>query len=280
MIVDLLTLTRPFIIFDLETTGFRPEDRIVEIGFQIYEATGLTKEWRALVDPLMPIPPGATAVHDISDDMIRGCRACGLQKEIHPIQKSERAIDSCGEFLPCFTFAQLAPSLAHGFSGCDFGGKNIRFDLGKLAEEMVRVNVPWSYAGARIVCADRLEQLAEPRGLAALYTRRTGKEPLKAHSALDDVQMTAEVLDAQFRTFEQLPRDLDELHKLQWPDWIDSEGKFRIRDGVPQCWFGKRYKGQDMRTIPADFYQWMLGQNFSPEVKAIAADAVAGRFPQ
>lgn len=274
MIVDLLTLTRPFIIFDLETTGFRPDDRVIEIGFQIYGPEGMMKEWRALINPLMPIPPGATAVHGISDAMVKGCRECGQGKDNHLIG------DSCKEFLPCFTFAQLAPNLAMGFSGCDFGGKNVRFDLGKMAEEMARVNVPWSYAGARVICADRLEQLAEPRNLSALYTRRTSKAPLKAHSALDDVQMTAEVLDAQFRTFEQLPRDLDALHKLQWPDWIDSEGKFRFLDGVPKCWFGKRYKGQDMRTIPTDFYTWMLGQNFSPEVKAIAADAVAGKFPQ
>lgn len=62
-----------FIAFDLETTGtVAGVDQIVEIGavrFQNGEPVAL---FSTLVDPGIPIPPGASAVNGIKDEMVRG----------------------------------------------------------------------------------------------------------------------------------------------------------------------------------------------------------------
>ncbi|GIL17115.1 MAG: hypothetical protein BroJett040_08660 [Oligoflexia bacterium] len=62
-----------FIAFDLETTGTVPGvDQIVEIG-AVRFIDGLPEAtFSTLIDPQMPIPPGASAVNGISNDMVKG----------------------------------------------------------------------------------------------------------------------------------------------------------------------------------------------------------------
>ncbi len=62
-----------FIAFDLETTGTVPGvDQIVEIG-AVRIVNGVVESvYSTLVDPLRAIPPGATAVNGITDDMVAG----------------------------------------------------------------------------------------------------------------------------------------------------------------------------------------------------------------
>ena len=62
-----------FIAFDLETTGtVAGVDRIVEIGAVRFENGQSTGVYSTLVDPGRPIPPGATRVNKITDDMVVG----------------------------------------------------------------------------------------------------------------------------------------------------------------------------------------------------------------
>jgi DNA polymerase-3 subunit epsilon len=62
-----------FIAFDLETTGFLPGvDRIVEIGAVRFVNGEVESVFSTLVDPQRPIPPGASAVNGISDEMVAG----------------------------------------------------------------------------------------------------------------------------------------------------------------------------------------------------------------
>src|SRR6185369_15526641 len=64
----LLQLQRPLAFFDLETTGVRiGRDRIVQVGVVRVMPDGSRESWESLVNPEMPIPPEATAVHGISD---------------------------------------------------------------------------------------------------------------------------------------------------------------------------------------------------------------------
>lgn len=54
-------------VIDLEVTGIDPEvDRIVEVGI-IWFKDGERREWHTLVNPEVPIPPTASAVHHITD---------------------------------------------------------------------------------------------------------------------------------------------------------------------------------------------------------------------
>ena len=62
-----------FIAFDLETTGtVAGIDQIVEIGAVRFNNGQVEAVYSTLVDPRRPIPPGASAVNGITDDMVSG----------------------------------------------------------------------------------------------------------------------------------------------------------------------------------------------------------------
>lgn len=62
-----------FIAFDLETTGTVPGvDQIVEIGAVRFNNGVVESVFSTLVDPRKSIPPGASAVNGITDDMVSG----------------------------------------------------------------------------------------------------------------------------------------------------------------------------------------------------------------
>ncbi len=163
---------------------------------------------------------------------------------------------------------------------------NVRFDLRMFQAEFDRARIAWTYAGARIVDAYKLESMGEPRNLSALYEKHTGKKPVDAHQALADVRMTTEVIEAQLKKYQTLPRDLDVLHKAQWGDLIDVEGKFRFVDGVA-CFGGwGKHANKSMERVAKEdpqYYSKFIcgpGSDFSQDVKRLAMDALAGKFPE
>ncbi len=70
------------VIVDTETTGMDPKsDEMIELGLVAFEYSRDTGEigqvleaYNGLEDPGMPIPPESTAVHGITDEMVRGRR--------------------------------------------------------------------------------------------------------------------------------------------------------------------------------------------------------------
>jgi DNA polymerase-3 subunit epsilon len=68
-------MSEVIIAFDLETTGLdASRDEIVEIG-AIPIIDGVVREdcaFHSLVDPDRPIPPDATQIHGITNEMVRG----------------------------------------------------------------------------------------------------------------------------------------------------------------------------------------------------------------
>jgi DNA polymerase III subunit epsilon len=69
-------------IVDTETTGMDPQsDQVIEIGIVVFEYAADTgqigpvvRHLNAMEDPGRPIPPEATAVHHITDEMVKGRR--------------------------------------------------------------------------------------------------------------------------------------------------------------------------------------------------------------
>jgi len=62
-----------YCIVDVETTGFSPvTDRIVELACVLVDGDRVAGRWGTLVNPRMPIPADATAVHGITDRMVAG----------------------------------------------------------------------------------------------------------------------------------------------------------------------------------------------------------------
>lgn len=60
-----------FIAFDTETTGFDPEkDRIIEVGAVLFEGGKPVSTFQSLVNADVPIPPEASAVNHITDEML------------------------------------------------------------------------------------------------------------------------------------------------------------------------------------------------------------------
>jgi len=70
-LVNRLALNRPLAVVDLETTGVSVDrDRVVQLGIIRLEPSGQYYEFDRFVNPEMPIPPEASAVHGISDGMV------------------------------------------------------------------------------------------------------------------------------------------------------------------------------------------------------------------
>ncbi len=63
----------PFTVLDTETTGFRKEDRVIELAFLRFEKGVVIDKLVRKVDPGMPIPEEASRIHGIRDEHVRNC---------------------------------------------------------------------------------------------------------------------------------------------------------------------------------------------------------------
>lgn len=295
---EILSLQRPLLFFDLETTGPNAlADRIVEIGLIQIKPDGTIKPWRTLVDPEMPIPPGSTEKHGITDADVQGCSVCKMERG------NEQHLPGCPDdagahdFKPWPKFRDIAPNLKIGFSNTDFAGFNAKtFDLPCMKAEFGRNGITWDFVDAYILDGFRLWQLADPRTLSDFYRRWAGKELEHAHSADADIAATVEGVEALLRQVMHLPRSLDALHALQWPERaknpnaLDETGKFQWIDGKAIIAFGK-HKGTDMKLVPRKYYEFMLdaaaGKNpkfvmtdFPGDALQIMRDLLVGKWPE
>lgn len=277
---ELLKLTRPFIIFDFETTGKDPQiARACSIGMRVWRPDGSVYPYHSLINPTVPMPSEAEGAHGITDEMIRtGCAKCWAPQIAHPSE-------ACVEFKPVPMFEHIADRLYTGFKDADFSGYNVRYDLKVAAAEFQRCGIQFDYSKAAIVDIKRLWQLLEPRTLSDAVEYFAKRKLVGAHDAMTDVVGTEEVLIEQLTNHPRssiLPRTVQELHDLSWPkdpDSIDSDNKFKFVDGVPCFNFGK-WSGKPMHEH-TDYLQWIVGprSGFSPEVKRIADQALAGKYP-
>lgn len=276
ILFDRLNLTRPLILFDLETTTPEPATaRIVQLAMKVYNPDRTVKQYQSLVNPGIAIPPSSSEIHKITDDIIRtGCAACWKPEAEHPSEV-------CATFRPVPTFRAMAQNLFKGFSAADFAGYNVRFDLRVIANEFSRASIQFDYSNALVLDGFRLWQILEPRSLSDAIEYWAKKTLDNAHNAMDDILATEDVIIAQLvRAGERLPATFKEIHELCYPKdstWIDSEGKFAWVDGRPCLNFGK-HKGKSMQECRS-YLQWMIGADFSVEVKRIAEQAVNGVYP-
>ncbi len=257
-----LKLDRPLVAFDLETTGIDVDrDRIVQIAVVRVSPDGRRAALDSLVNPERPIPPQATAVHGIRDEDVRDAP----------------------------TFAQLRSEVEEMFKEADLAGFNsIRFDLPLLQAELKRAGGFLDLRGVRHLDAMRIFHAMEPRDLSAACRFYCDRELTGAHNALADVNATLDVLDAQLARYQELPRDLDELHRFCNPD----EGKYLDRkrkliwtdDGEAMFTFGK-FNNRTLQEVCAlpdgrSYLEWILTKDFGEDLKAILREALDGVFPK
>lgn len=252
-----LNLKNPLVFFDLETTGINiVKDRIVEYAFVKVMPNGDIETKEGKVNPEMPIPAETTAIHGISDEDIKDAP----------------------------TFKQVAKTLVNFLEGCDLSGYNIlRFDVPMLVEEFLRVEVDFRTDNRKLVDAQKIFHLMEPRNLAAAYKFYCNKSLKDAHTALADTMATFHVLNAQVEHYkgvkiedkngneiEPIHNDMATLHELTQSNLVDLAGRMVFNaKGVEVFNFGK-YRNQpvgDVLKKDPHYYQWMLKGDFPRDTK-------------
>lgn len=157
------------VVLDTETTGLDvARDRVVQIGAvrvergRVYPA----ETFVALVNPGIPIPPAATAVHGIDDAAVESAPG----------------------------FAAVRAELCAFVGDAVVVGQSVGFDLAILRRETERAAAPWRpphFLDTKLLYA-ALENDPEERGLDEL-ARRLGVTIGHRHGALDDALATAEI---------------------------------------------------------------------------------------
>ncbi len=232
-----MELERPLAVFDLETTGVRiGHDRIVQIAVVRMMPDGTRESWQSLVNPEMPIPAEATAVHGITD----------LDVADAPV------------------LADLAEELLQQFYDCDLCGFNVlRFDLPFLSEELYRVGTAWDNSSLRVIDALRIYHHFERRDLSAAARFYLDREHAGAHDALADVEMTADVLLAQLGRYTELPRSASGLGEFcgDRKRAPDAAGKLHFDEYGEVCLGFGKYKGWTIENIGRNdpgYMQWLM----------------------
>jgi len=257
-----LKLDRPLAVFDLETTGVDPDkDRIVQIAIIRIEPDGQRKTFESLVNPEVPIPAEATKVHGISDDNVRD----------QP------------------TFAQVRREVEEYLQDAVLAGFNsINFDTPLLMAELKRVDADLDLQGVKQLDAMRIFHAMERRDLTAAFRFYCDKELVNAHSALADTEATLAILDAQIGLYEEIPNEVEELHRFCNPHegkFVDRRRKFIWTDDNEASFTFGKYQGKTLSEVCKDqrgrgYLEWMLGKDFNEEVKDILRSALDGVFPK
>ena len=253
-----LTLKKTLAFSDLETTGLSTAtDRIVEIAIVAYHPGGSVRKFHSHVNPEMRITQSATAVHGITD--------------------ADVALEP--------TFSALASRVAEFIQDSDLAGYNIkRFDLPLLINEFQRAGIAFSAEGRNIIDAQTIYHQKEPRTLSAAVRFYCGREHEGAHSALADIEATADVFAAQLARYEDLPKNIEELSALlnqKDPSWADDDGKL-IWDGEEILINFGKHRGKSLRSLireSPDYLSWIMNGEFSPSVKNVIGNTLTGSHP-
>ena len=270
-----LNLTKPLVIFDLETTGLDlVNDRIIQISFIKVYPDGKEERGDYLVNPEKPIPSEISALTGISDADVANAK----------------------------TFKQLSSELEAKFKGCDFAGVNSNhFDIPLLAEEFLRSGIDFDFAKCRLIDVQTIFHKMERRNLAAAYKFYCGRkmeEDFAAHRADQDTEATYRVLQGELDRYNPLtaetpdralPNDMDYLAEFSktnnyvdfagriiWKEMVDAKNEtIKDKDGKPLMYevfnFGK-YKGWDVAEVlkrDPGYYSWMLSSDFTNNTKQV-----------
>ena len=205
--------------------------------------------FHALVNPGIPIPAAATAVHGIGDADVAG--------RPH--------------------FGAIAGDLFRFLKGADLTGFNlVRYDLPVLAAEFGRAGYKFRLGGRAAVDVLDVYRRREPRDLASAVARYVGREHAYAHGAKADAKAVLEVLDAQVGRYTDLPATPAGLHEALVE--VDVASRFR-RDETGRVVFnfGKHMGATLERVAEADptYLERMPTQDFLDDIRALVRRTLA-----
>lgn len=270
-----LNITRPLIVFDLETTGLDlVRDRIIQISYIKVLPGGKEQRENLLINPCKPIPQEVTELTGISNDDVKDAPS----------------------------FKDVAQQLSEKMKDCDFAGYNSNhFDIPMLAEEFLRAGIDFDFSKCRLIDAQTIFHKMERRNLAAAYKFYCGRkmeEDFTAHRADEDTEATYRVLMGELDKYAPgvqeepdrvLENDMDFLAefskqndnvdfagRIVWRPLLDKDGKPLLdNEGKERRFeafnFGK-YKGRsvaDVLRIDPGYYSWMMAGDFTFNTKQV-----------
>lgn len=245
-----LNLKNPLVFFDIESTGLDvSNDRIVEISVVKVFPDGSVETKTRRINPTIPIPAQAQAIHGISDEDVKDCP----------------------------TFRQVAKSLAQFMSGCDIAGYNSnKFDIPLLSEEFLRADVDFDFRKRNLIDVQNIFHKMEQRTLVAAYRFYCGKELEGAHGAEADTMATYEVLKAQLDRYPELKNDVKELAEFSKNNkFLDYAGRLALNEkDEPIFNFGK-HKGKSVKSVfehEPSYYSWMMEGDFTRDTKKVLTE--------
>ena len=255
-----LNLTKPFAVFDLETTGIKvATDRIVEISIVRQQVDGTVKIKTMRINPEMPIPPEVTEIHGISDEDVKDCP----------------------------TFRQVARELAQFLDNCDLAGYNSNhFDIPMLVEEFLRAEIDFDLKGRRFVDVQNIFHKMEPRNLGAAYKFYCSKDLINAHSAEADTLATFEILKAQLDRYADVTfrdkkgnlsqpviNDVKALSEFSHATRaVDLIGHIVYNEKDVEVFNFGKHKGKAVAQVLKDepsYYDWMMKSEFPLSTKKV-----------
>ena len=242
-----LKLTRPICFFDLETTGINvAKDRIVEIAILKIFPNGNKESKTWLVNPEMPIPADAMAIHGITNEKVAN----------EP------------------TFKELSKDIYAMIKDCDLGGFNSdRFDIPLLAEEMLRVDVDFDMKNTVAVDVQTIFHKMEKRTLAAAYQFYCGKDLTDAHSAEADTKATYEVLLSQLDRYPELENNIKKLAEFSsHRRTVDFAGFIALDENDDETFGFGKHKGKKVHDVlekEPGYFSWLLNADFPLYTKKV-----------
>ncbi len=242
-----LKLNRPICFFDLETTGTDvARDRIVEISIVKVFPNGNRESRTWLVNPTIPIPPQATAVHGISNEKVA----------------SEP------------TFKELAPQIHQLIKDADLAGYNSdRFDIPLLAEELLRAEVDFDMKNRVAVDVQTIFHKKEERTLSAAYRFYCNQTLENAHSAEADTLATYEILKAQLERYPDLPNDMKALSEFTTrKKAVDFAGFIALDEQGREIFTFGKHKGALVEEVfdkEPGYFGWIQGAEFPLYTKKV-----------
>lgn len=230
MAIECWPFKEDVILFDLETTSVVVDEaRIVEIGaIKCMGYSGLVcGKFHEYIDPGMPIPPSASRVNKITDEMVVG----------------KSSVDT---ILPQFfewggNSVYTAYNLPYddGVINAELDRYNLwpkvkplwRFDMRTFAHRLINPNDIFNY---------KLTEIAKFHGIIVD----------NAHTAIGDVEIMHKILIKFITLWNELGKG---VNVQDFKDWMCT-------DYLLEYWPFGRYKGRKCRDLPITFLQWALNE--------------------
>jgi DNA polymerase-3 subunit epsilon len=219
---------------------------------------GREEEKSLLINPAVPIPPQATAIHGIRNEDVKD----------KP------------------TFKQIADDLLGFVGDADLCGYNSnRFDVPMLAEEFLRAGIDFSVTCRRLIDVQNIFHKMEPRTLKGAYKFYCKKDLVDNHSACADTRATYEVLKSQLDYYKgvryedekgattPIVNDMDALSQFStFTKYADLTGMLCFDERGKETFNFGKYKGKAVEEVfktDPSYYDWIMRSDFPLSTKRI-----------